>query len=214
MQLVGRVPANKVAAAERIVNAGRAPNMFDDLRGRLRMALVNIGRDELLPLGVEGEAVPVHFDRVSDVFRWSDLFPEWIDEEEEDEGPSCPELPMPDLAAMHGGDVDVVVAALPCNRTARGGWNRDVFRLQVHLAAALAAARRARRDGDGRVLVVLRSECEPMVDLFRCDEAVGREGEWWMYRVDVDRLEEKLQLPVGSCNLAMPLWGPGGTYVR
>jgi xylan alpha-glucuronosyltransferase len=35
-----------------------------------------------------------------------------------------------------------------------------------------------------------------------------------MYRVDVDRLEEKLQLPVGSCNLAMPLWGPGGTYVR
>uniref|UniRef100_A0A0E0K9S0 Hexosyltransferase n=1 Tax=Oryza punctata TaxID=4537 RepID=A0A0E0K9S0_ORYPU len=49
-----------------------------------------------------------------------------------------------------------------------------------------------------------------MMDLFRCDEAVGRDGEWWMYMVDVERLEEKLRLPVGSCNLALPLWGPGG----
>jgi hypothetical protein len=53
-----------------------------------------------------------------------------------------------------------------------------------------------------------------MMDLFRCDEAVGREGDWWMYRVDVERLEEKLRLPVGSCNLALPLWGSGGMSVR
>jgi xylan alpha-glucuronosyltransferase len=44
------------------------------------------------------------------VFRWSDLFPEWIDEEEDDKGPSCSELPMSDLTVMHG-DVDMVVAA-------------------------------------------------------------------------------------------------------
>jgi hypothetical protein len=50
-----------------------------------------------------------------------------------------------------------------------------------------------------------------MMDLFRCDEAVGRDGDWWMYSVDVPRLEEKLRLPVGSCNLALPLWGPTGT---
>lgn len=202
---LGGVPANKVAA-EPIVNAGRAPTMFDELRGRLRMGLVNIGRDGLLALGVEGEAVRVDFERVSDVFQWSDLFPEWIDEEEDDEGPSCPELPMPDFARY--GDVDVVVASLPCNRTAPG-WNRDVFRLQVHLVAAHMAARKGRRDG-GTVRVVLRSECEPMMDLFRCDEAVGREGQWYMYRMDVQRLEEKLRLPVGSCNLALPLWGSGG----
>uniref|UniRef100_A0A0A9E7N7 Uncharacterized protein n=1 Tax=Arundo donax TaxID=35708 RepID=A0A0A9E7N7_ARUDO len=199
-------------AAERIVNAGRAPTMFDELRGWLRMGLVNIGHDELLALGVEGDAMPVDFERVSDVFQWSDLFPEWIDEEEDDEGPSCPELPMPDFSRY--GDVDVVVASLPCNRSARAGWNRDVFRLQVHLVAAHMAARKGRRVGeDGRVRVVLRSECEPMMDLFRCDEAVGREGEWWMYKVDVQRLEEKLRLPVGSCNLALPLWGSGGMYI-
>ncbi|CAN6296256.1 unnamed protein product [Urochloa humidicola] len=211
-KLGGGVAANKVAAeAERIVNAGRAPAMFDDLRGRLRMGLVNIGAEDLLALGVEGEAVRVDFDRVSDVFRWSDLFPEWIDEEEDDEGPSCPELPMPDLSLEE--DLDVVVASLPCNRTAPGGWNRDVFRLQVHLAAARVAARRGRRDAAGAVRVVLRSECgEPMMDLFRCEEEVGREGDWWMYRVDVERLEEKLRLPVGSCNLAMPLWGSGGIH--
>ncbi|VAI09652.1 unnamed protein product [Triticum turgidum subsp. durum] len=198
--------ANKVVATERIVNVGRAPTMFNELRGRLRMGLVNIGRDELLALGVEGDAVGVDFDRVSDVFRWSDLFPEWIDEEEEDGVPSCPEIPMPDFS-RYDDDVDVVVAALPCNRTAQG-WNRDVFRLQVHLVAAQMAARKGRRDGAGRVLVVLRSECEPMMDLFRCDESVGREGDWWMYTVDVARLQDKLRLPVGSCNLTLPLWGP------
>ncbi|KAL5218910.1 hypothetical protein ABZP36_019594 [Zizania latifolia] len=209
---LGGVPANKVATAERIVNVGRAPTMFDELRGRLRMGLVNIRRDELLPLGVEGDAVTVDFERVSDVFQWSDLFPEWIDEEEDDEGPSCPELPMPDFSRYT--DVDVVVASLPCNRSSSTDkpWNRDVFRLQVHLVAAHMAARKGRRAGgaDGRVRVVLRSECEPMMDLFRCDDVVGRDGEWWMYRVDVERLEEKLRLPVGSCNLALPLWGRGG----
>lgn len=209
---LGGVAANKVAEEERIVNAGRAAAMFDELRGRLRMGLVNIGRDELLALGVEGDAVRVDFERVSDAFRWSDLFPEWIDEEEDDEGPSCPELPMPDWA-RYGGDVDVVVASLPCNRSAPG-WNRDVFRLQVHLVAAQVAARKGRRDGAGAVRVVLRSQCEPMMDLFRCDEEVGREGDWYMYRVDVPRLEEKLRLPVGSCNLAMPLWGSGGRGIH
>ncbi|KAF8776101.1 hypothetical protein HU200_003785 [Digitaria exilis] len=212
---LGGVPANKKVVSERVVNPGRAPVMFDELRGRLRMGLVNIGHDDelLLELGVEGEAVTVDMERVSDVFKWSDLFPEWIDE-----GPSCPELPMPDWPRYaSGGDVDVVVASLPCNRTAAldggGGssWNnRDVFRLQVHLAAAQMAARMGRRDGEGAVRVALRSECgEPMMDVFRCDEVVGREGNWWMYKVDVERLEEKLRLPVGSCNLALPLWGSG-----
>uniref|UniRef100_A0A0D9Z325 Hexosyltransferase n=1 Tax=Oryza glumipatula TaxID=40148 RepID=A0A0D9Z325_9ORYZ len=169
---LGGVAANKAvaaAAAERIVNAGRAPAMFDELRGRLRMGLVNIGRDELLALGVEGDAVGVDFERVSDMFRWSDLFPEWIDEEEDDEGPSCPELPMPDFSRY--GDVDVVVASLPCNRS-DAAWNRDVFRLQVHLVTAHMAARKGRRHhagGGGRVRVVVRSECEPMMDLFRTD---------------------------------------------
>nr|CAD1838075.1 unnamed protein product [Ananas comosus var. bracteatus] len=48
-----------------------------------------------------------------------------------------------------------------------------------------------------------------MRELFRCDDIAGREGEWLMYEAQVERLEEKLRLPLGSCMLAMPLWGEG-----
>lgn len=42
--------------------------------------------------------------------------------------------------------------------------------------------------------VVLQSQCEPMMDLFRCDETVGRDGDWYMcWVVDVQRLPEKLR---------------------
>jgi hypothetical protein len=64
---------------------------------------------------------PHYFDRISNVFRWSDLFPEWIDKEEVDEGPSCPKLPMLDLTVMHG-DVDMVVDAWGVDRGAQGRW--------------------------------------------------------------------------------------------
>nr|CAD1822553.1 unnamed protein product [Ananas comosus var. bracteatus] len=152
-------------------------------------------------------AVNVDFERVHPNFKWADLFPEWIDEEEENEGASCPEVPMPDFDS-YPGSADAVVARLPCQRPAKG-WNRDVFRLQVHLVAANLAVRKGRRDERGRVKVVFLSECEPMPEIFRCDDLTAREGEWWMYDADAARLEGKVKLPVGSCELALPLWGEG-----
>jgi hypothetical protein len=62
---------------------------------------------------------PLHFDCISDVFRWSDRFPKWIDKEKDDEGPSCPELPLLDLTIMHG-DVDMVVATRGVGKGAQG----------------------------------------------------------------------------------------------
>ncbi|OAY73763.1 UDP-glucuronate:xylan alpha-glucuronosyltransferase 2-like isoform X2 [Ananas comosus] len=181
------------------------------------IALVNIGNDEVIAWGFDGveknkstaelTAVNVDFERVHPNFKWADLFPEWIDEEEENEGASCPEVPMPDFDS-YPGSADAVVARLPCQRPAKG-WNRDVFRLQVHLVAANLAVRKGRRDERGRVKVVFLSECEPMPEIFRCDDLTAREGEWWMYDADAARLEGKVKLPVGSCELALHLWGEG-----
>ncbi|KAJ6807050.1 UDP-glucuronate:xylan alpha-glucuronosyltransferase 2-like [Iris pallida] len=172
----------------------------------MRIGIVNMGPEEEFDWGSIGEAVAVEFEHVSGNLEWKDLFPEWIDEEEENEGTSCPEIPMPDLSSAE--ELDVVVARIPC-RQPESGWNRDVFRLQAHLVAARLAARRGRRDGSGKVRVAVKSECRPMMEIFRCDDVVGREGEWWMFEVDGERLEEKMELPVGSCMLSMPLWQKG-----
>ncbi|URE09433.1 Glycosyl transferase family 8 [Musa troglodytarum] len=184
------------------------PGFLRTLHGNAKLGLVNIVEDEAVEWGlVGGRTTTVDFERVSDNLKWEDLFPEWIDEEEENEGPSCPELPMPDFSLY--GNVDVVVAKLPCRRPRAAGWSRDVSRLQVHLVAATMAARRGRRDARGAVKVVLLSACRPMMELFPCDEMVVREGEWWLYEAEARRLEQKVALPVGSCNLALPLWGKG-----
>ncbi|WOK97670.1 hypothetical protein Cni_G06378 [Canna indica] len=213
-KMEGIVMQRKTTARENRTTMETAPSFLKLLNGGRRIGLVNIAENEVLDWGRLAGRVTmaaVEFERVSSNFKWEDLFPEWIDEEEENEGPSCPEIPMPDTERASVGEVDMVVAKLPCRR---GASARDVFRLQVHLVAARAAARRGRRDTRGRVKVALRSACgRPMMELFQCDDLVAREGEWWVYEVEAARLEEKVALPVGSCNLALPLWGKGTDVV-
>ncbi|CAL1396072.1 unnamed protein product [Linum trigynum] len=176
-------------------------------RSRLKIGMVNADDDDVSDWGGVGEVVPIKYERVSpELFKWEELFPEWIDEEEESDVPTCPEVPMPDFAAY--GNVDVVVAKVPC-RYPEDLWARDVARLQVHLVAANVAARKGRRDWSWRTKVVLWSKCRPMVELFRCDEMVAREGDWWFYQPEMTRLEHKVSLPVGSCKLSLPLWAQG-----
>ncbi|RRT39043.1 hypothetical protein B296_00049971 [Ensete ventricosum] len=199
------------AARENRTTMETVPSFLKRLHGGMKVALVNVGAEEALDWGLPSGTTAVDFEPVSDNFQWKDLFPEWIDEEEENEGPSCPEIPMPDLSSC--GEVGMVVAKLPCRRSETAGWARDLSRLQVHLVAAAAAARRGSRDPRGAVKVVLLSACRPMMELFRCDDLVAREGEWWMYEAEAWRLEEKLALPIGSCNLALPLWDKGTDVV-
>ncbi|XP_042407122.1 UDP-glucuronate:xylan alpha-glucuronosyltransferase 2-like isoform X1 [Zingiber officinale] len=177
----------------------RIPSFLNSLPANTEVALVNIGVAEASDRGLlVGRRIPVAFERVSSNLRWEDLFPEWIDEDEENGEPSCPEIPMPDFSSY--GVVDLVAAKLPCE-----GRRRDVFRLQVHLVAAGMAARRGRRGARGAVRLALLSACRPMTELFRCDDVVAREGEWWVFEVEAWRLEQKVALPVGSCDLASPL---------
>lgn len=190
------------------------PGFIKDMGWGTRMGMINMEDEDLADeWSVRGRRpVPVRFDRVSEYFEWKDLFPEWIDEEEEIDGPACPDIPMPDFDGYD--EVDVVVAKLPC-RFPEEGWARDVFRLQVHQVAANMAARRGRRDKWIRrrrrrtVRVAVLSKCRPMLEFLRCEDLVAREGEWWFFRPEVERLQQKLALPVGSCQLALPLWSQG-----
>ncbi|CAL5441286.1 unnamed protein product [Camellia sinensis] len=62
----------------------------------------------------------------------------------------------------------------------------------------------------GRTKVVLLSKGRPLLELFRCDDMVTQEGDWWFFQPQIEMLEHKISLPVGSCNLALPLWGKMG----
>lgn len=184
------------------------PSFLNDHIGNgTKIGMVNMDEEDISEWNTKGETIPIDFEQVSEIFEWKDLFPEWIDEEEEIDGPLCPEIPMPDLENY--GYVDMVVAKLPC-KYPEDGWGRDVFRLQVHLIAAKVAAKRGKRGwNEGRTKVVLLSKCRPMLELFRCDDMVTQEGDWWFFQPQIERLEHKISLPVGSCNLALPLWGKG-----
>ncbi|KAK6130881.1 hypothetical protein DH2020_035356 [Rehmannia glutinosa] len=180
------------------------PSFLSGIGRGMKIGMVNIDDEDVFEWKPHGEIIRVSFEQVSDVLEWKDLFPEWIDEEEEIDGPSCPEIPMPDFDKYE--KMDMIVAKLP-SKAPEGGWNRDVFRLQVHLVVANLAARRGRWDWKGNMKVVFLSKCMPMVEIFRCDELVRREGDWWYYSPEMGKLKQKVSLPVGSCNLAMPLWG-------
>ncbi|KAL9330587.1 hypothetical protein ACSQ67_000197 [Phaseolus vulgaris] len=175
------------------------PSFFGEMGKGVKMGMVNMHEDDVSEWSSLGETTQVYFERVSEFFNWTDLFPEWIDEEEESDVPSCPEIPMPDFAAFE--TMDVIIAKLPC-------------KLQVHMIVANLVVKKGKKDWNWKTKVVLWSKCRPMMELFRCKDLVKQENEWWYYEVDVKWLEQKVSLPVGSCNLALPLWeqGRGRTY--
>ncbi|KAJ4965197.1 hypothetical protein NE237_017046 [Protea cynaroides] len=182
------------------------PSFFNELGRGMKIGMVNMDGEDISEWKGLGLLVPVHFERVSEFLEWKDLFPEWIDEEEETEGSSCPEIPMPDFKAH--GKMDMVLAKFPCEYP-KEGWARDPFRLQVHLIVANLAVKRGKKDRGIRTKMVFLSPCRPMMELFRCDDMVKREGDWWWYEPDMNRLKHKVSMPIGSCKLALPLWEEG-----
>ncbi|KAL4307945.1 hypothetical protein HN51_042373 [Arachis hypogaea] len=190
------------------------PSFFDQIMGKgvKNIGMVNFDEeeDDVSEWNMQGEKtiIPIHFEKVSSQFNWTDLFPEWIDEEEESDVPSCPDIPMPDFNVHQ--NMDIIVAKLPCNNN-KEGWGRNVYRLQVHLIVAnLAAKNKGKRDyGRLKTKVVFLSKCRPMLEIFRCNDLVKNDGDWWYYEPDLKRLEQKVSLPVGSCKLALPLWEQG-----
>ena len=154
-----------------------------------------------------GKTIQIHFNHVSDNLKWDDLLPERVDELEENDFPTCPQIPMPDFRIYER--MDMVVAKLPC-KYPEEGWRREMFRLQVQLITANLAVRRGKRAWNRKTRqVVIWSKCRPMV-IFRCNDLVKQEGDWWLFELDMVRLRQKVSLPIGTCNLALPLWGEQG----
>ncbi|KAG5389794.1 hypothetical protein BRARA_H01273 [Brassica rapa] len=188
-----------------------APSFMEEILtrglGKTKIGMVNMEEADLTQWKRYGETNHIHFDRVSKLFTWHDLFPEWIDEEEDHEVPTCPEIPMPDLERLE--KFDLIVVKLPC-KYPEEGWRREALRLQVNLVAANLVAKKGKTDWTWKSKVLFWSKCQPMIEIFRCDDLEKREGNWWLYRPEVVRLQQKVSLPIGSCNLALPLWAPQG----
>ncbi|GMN48383.1 hypothetical protein TIFTF001_017556 [Ficus carica] len=154
--------------------------------------------DQWKELTPDAEHVVLRLDRVSYNTTWESLYPEWIDEEEEFDVPTCPSLPK--IKYPGKPRLDLIAVKIPCNKS--GSWSRDVARLHLQLEVARLAAS---SKGYHPVRVILVTECIPIPNLFTCKDLVVREGDTWLYEPNLNKLREKVQLPVGSCELAVPL---------
>ncbi|KAJ6682758.1 UDP-GLUCURONATE:XYLAN ALPHA-GLUCURONOSYLTRANSFERASE 1 [Salix koriyanagi] len=141
--------------------------------------------------------VALQLDYADRNMTWDSLYPEWIDEEQEKEVPVCPSLPKPETLRKR---LDLIAVKLPCRNEVN--WSRDVARLHLQLAAANLAAS---AKGLYPIHLLFITERFPIPNLFTCKELVVREGNVWLYKPDVNVLRDKLQLPVGSCELSLPL---------
>nr|KYP38815.1 Glycogenin-2 [Cajanus cajan] len=176
----------------------------DELQG---IGLVNFNKSELAHwenLVPDATHVVLPLEYAARNVTWESLYPEWIDEEEETEVPVCPSLPS---LRSPGIRLNLIAVKLPCRNG--GNWSRDVARLHLQLAAAgLATSFK----GNYPVYVLLVTNCFPIPNLFTCKELVGREGNVWLYKPNLSVLREKVQLPVGSCELALPMRGKELVY--
>ncbi|KAJ4869034.1 UDP-glucuronate:xylan alpha-glucuronosyltransferase 1 [Raphanus sativus] len=145
----------------------------------------------------EENVIVLDLDYADKNVTWDALYPEWIDEEQDTEVPVCPDLPKIKVPTRR---LDLIVVKLPCRK--EGNWSRDVGRLHLQMAAATVAAS-AKGFFRGHVLFV--SRCFPIPNLFRCKDLVSRRGDVWLYKPNLDTLRDKLQLPIGSCELSLPL---------
>ncbi|PKA57141.1 UDP-glucuronate:xylan alpha-glucuronosyltransferase 1 [Apostasia shenzhenica] len=172
----------------------------------IKLGLLNFNSSEIshwkkmLP---SAEISMIRLENAAENLAWEKLYPEWIDEgeeeEEEEEVPSCPPLPGPKVPK--GSNFGLIAVKLPCNKT--GNWTRDVPRLHLQLSAAKLAAD-SEEEGEA-VHVLLVTDCLPVPNLFSCKNLVVKEGSAWLYKPDLQVLKQKLKLPVGSCELSLPL---------
>ncbi|KAL0698035.1 hypothetical protein Bca4012_054157 [Brassica carinata] len=186
------------------VNWDHVSDVVEKLTGKSEyqgVGFINLNDDEIVrwkELIPDCDHVALHLDHMANNITWESLYPEWIDEEEQFEVPTCPSLPWVQVPGKPR--IDLVVAKLPCNRG--GKWSRDVARLHLQLAAArVAASSRGLHD----VHVLFVTDCFPVPNLFIGKELVARQGNLWLYKPNLHQLRQKIQLPVGSCELTVPL---------
>ncbi|KAL0814035.1 hypothetical protein Bca101_070478 [Brassica carinata] len=165
------------------------------------VGFINLNDDEIAQwkdLIPDCDHVALHLGHMKSNITWESLYPEWIDEEEQFEVPTCPSLPW--IQVPGKPRLDLVVVKLPCNKA--GKWSRDVVRLHLQLAAARVAAS---SKGLHDVHVLFITDCFPIPNLFIGKELVSRQGNLWLFKPNLHQLRQKVQLPIGSCELTVPL---------
>ncbi|GER29321.1 plant glycogenin-like starch initiation protein [Striga asiatica] len=190
-----------------VINWDEITNALNKLPDRIEsIGLVNFDEREIqqwkqLQVANDSKTVSLHLDSAQSNLTWESLYPEWIDEEQEEVVPTCPSLPHIEIPRQR---FDLIAVKLPC----RGReWSRDVARLHLQISAARLAAATTRQ-----LHLLFLTNCFPMPNLFPCRDLVMRQGDVWLYRPRLDALREKLRLPVGSCELALPLGSVGDRY--
>lgn len=165
---------------------------------KLKLGLVNVEADHAQVNGL-ADVTKINFEKVGGDKKWEDFFPEWVDENGKWGPMKCPEIPMPESYEK----VDVVVAQVP-------NGVRDVFRLQVNLVVANVLVNSGWENGDDREMyVVFIGKSGPMWEIFRCDDIIWEEGDYKIYKPDLKRLQQKVNMPVGSCMIHSPFLQPG-----
>ncbi|XP_074314299.1 putative UDP-glucuronate:xylan alpha-glucuronosyltransferase 5 [Silene latifolia] len=168
----------------------------------LSVGLINFEANQESRLLLRGIADPVSIDleHVASNVTWNKLFPGGLPNNSK-----CPHIPMPE--ARNYPILDVVVTQLPCgegyNKSQKEGI-RDVHRLQLSLASAHLIVESVIRKNSKDVYGVFISKCEPMLEIFRCDDLIWHEGDYWIYKPNVDKLKEIISMPFGTCELARP----------
>ncbi|KAL8205958.1 hypothetical protein R6Q57_009509 [Mikania cordata] len=177
----------------RYYTATEPPSWYDKLQymienrsDKLKIGLVNLDVDQIQVNGL-ADVTTINFKKIEGDKKWEDFFPEWVDEDGKWGPMKCPEIPMP----RDFGKVDVVVALVP-----DGG--RDLFRLQVNLVVANVLVNGGLDDGEV-VYVVFIGKLGPMWEIFRCDDLIWEESDYRIYKPDLKKLQQKVNMPVGSC---------------
>ncbi|KAL5701807.1 hypothetical protein ACHQM5_027105 [Ranunculus cassubicifolius] len=171
------------------------------------IALVNMNTKDEEEWENLGVAKKVELERCSKELQWEDFMREWINEERWPL-PKCPELPMPNFKEYD--DFNMVVSRMPCGNGTQSEGIRDVFRLQVNLIVANLVVASRRRP----VYAVFLGSCGPMWEIFRCDDLLWQHGEVWVYKPDLRRLKQKVQMPVGTCLLSLPYVKQGDGEIK
>lgn len=88
----------------------------------------------------------------------------------------------------------------------------DVCLTNIFQQILLGAATLAVATGKESVLVLIISECRPLVNLFKCGELREHQDQGWLYEVNVEELRKRISLPIGSCQLSV-LLNDTGTFI-
>uniref|UniRef100_A0A0R0KYU3 Hexosyltransferase n=1 Tax=Glycine max TaxID=3847 RepID=A0A0R0KYU3_SOYBN len=117
-------------------------------KNKITVGLVNIDArvdgnilKQLDALHSQVETISIDFDHVDKNFKWEDIFPERIDENGKWGLPKCPNLPMP--ALQNYGDLNVVMAKVPCGIRDVFGWSlkrQTLMPVEAYVCGAITLA--------------------------------------------------------------------------